>query len=66
MDFPKFIYVFDKDTGEFITKKKIENQEYYDKLKILSNVTEIAPPEEKDGYIRIFNNGNWSYERETI
>lgn len=63
----RVVYVFNENTKEFITKLNLSDVNYklHDGMwKSIPNSTEIAPPEEQDGYIRVFSDGKWGYEKE--
>lgn len=48
------IYKYEPKTGEFI--KEIENTEG---VPLPANTTEIKPPDEKHGYVTVFDNDKW-------
>ena len=61
--FPGFIYIFDPTTREYLTKKKIENLESYNKVKDLPNVTEVPPLSSLEGFIIVFASSEWVYQK---
>lgn len=54
------IYHYHKETGEFLQESKAQKNPVSDEYLIPAHSTDIRPPKEKEGSVRVFRSG-WRY-----